>query len=250
MTAGSLRPLFEQLSAVATTFGKWLREHEDEIRAWGLWGTVSTACTEARLYAPMHREAWLEIAAAERVDEDGKPPDYEAIITSAYGPGGVGFEALRQELLNAPLLRSRQREVGEVLDSLVDQRNYVTVCGALPLIEYVLSNAAGKWNDPLKHLEVLKSRLHDDDIEDVDNILLEYAAVQMVLEEIPAVWKSGRHQVGAIVDDLNRHLALHGTGVGWDDPTNATRAVLLLAAAARVADVLFKPPAATSAAAA
>lgn len=127
MTGGSLCPLFEQLSAVATTFGKWVREHEDEIRAWGLWGTVSTACTEARLYAPMHREAWLEIAAAERGDEDGKAPDYEAIITSAYGPGGVGFEALRQELLNAPLLRSRQREVGEVFDSLVDRRNYVTV---------------------------------------------------------------------------------------------------------------------------
>jgi hypothetical protein len=246
MTTGSTRPLFERLTAIANALGKFIREHEEEIRAWGLWGTVNTACTEARLYAPMHREAWLEIATAGRV-EDGETPDYEAAITSAYGPHGVGFEALRQELLDAPLLRTRQREVEEVIESLVDRRNYVTVCGALPLVEYVLSSAAGKWNDPTKHHEVLKRRLHEEDAEDLDNLLLEYAAVHMVLEEIPVVWKSGRLQVGAIVEELNRHRALHGTGVGWDDATNATRAVLLLAAAARVANALLKPPAATPA---
>ena len=64
----------------------------------------------------------------------------------------------------------------------------------------------------------------------------------MVLDEIPNVWKNGRQQVGAIVDELNRHYALHGTGVGWDDSRNATRAVLLLAALARVAGPLFRPP--------
>ncbi len=189
----------------------------------------------------MHREAWLEITEAVHRGDPANPPDYEAIIISAYQPGGVGFEALRHELLQAPLLRDRQREVAEVLDSLADGRNYVAVCGALPLIEYVISNAAGKWNHPHKHLAELKRRLHEDDIDGNDTIVLEYAAVQMILEEIPNVWKDGRQQVGAIVGELNRQYALHGTGLGWDDSTNATRAVLLLGAAARVADPLFRP---------
>ena len=183
----------------------------------------------------MHREAWLEIVEALRPDR-GHSPDYEGIIISAYQPGGAGFEALRDELLDAPLLRDRHREVGEVLDSVADGRNYVAVCGALPLIEYVISNAAGKWNHPQKHLAELRRRLHEEEFDGNSTIILEHAAVEMVLGEIPNVWKDGRQQVGAIVGELNRQYALHGTGVGWDDSTNATRAVLLLAAAARVAD--------------
>ncbi len=234
----------EQLSAAANAFGKWFDEHQDEIRALGIWGTVSTACREGRLYAPMHREAWLEVTKLVRGDR-ANPPDYEEIIISVYQPGGVGFEALRGELRDAPLLRDRHREVGEVLDSLAAGRNYVGVCGALPLIEYVISNAAGKWNHPPKHLAKLKRRLREDDFDGNDTILLlEYAAVQMILEEIPNVWEDKRQQVGAIVGELNRQYALHGTGLGWDDSTNATRVVLLLAAAARVADPLLKSRAA------
>lgn|SRR5215217_1305650 len=247
---GKPEPTFwEQLSAAARAVGKWIEEHQDEIRAWGIWGAVSTACRKARLYAPLHREAWFEIVEAVHADDGADPPDYEGIIIAAYQPGGVGFEALRDELVEATLLRDRKREVGEVLDSLADGRNYVAVCGALPLIEYVISRAAGKWNHPQNHLEALKRRLYEDEIEGDDTILLEYGAVEMILEEIPNVWKGGRLQVGAIVGELNRQYALHGTGVAWDDSTNATRAVLLLAAAARVADPLFKPPAGTTVAA-
>ena len=212
-----------------------------------IWGTVSSVCTDARLYAPLHREAWLGIMEAVQEERRVGTPDYEVIITSIYGPGGVGFETLRQELLASPLLRDRQREVGEVLCSLADGRNYVTICGALPLVEYVISAAAGKWNHPQKHLAELKRRLHEDDFDGNETILLEYSAVQMVLEEIPNVWNAGRQQIGVVVDELNRQYALHGTGIGWDDSTNATRAVLLLAAAARVADPLFKPRAAVTA---
>jgi hypothetical protein len=233
---------WEQLLAAAGALARWLQEHEEEVRAWGLWGAVSTACTDAGLYAPLHREAWLTIADVKH--GDGNPaPDFEAIITGLYAPGGVGFEALKHEIRDAPLLRDRQREVGEVLDSLADGRNYVAVCGALPLVEYVISHAAGKWNDPRKHLEVLKQRLGDDDLDleaDVD-LLLDYAAVRMVLDEIPNVWKDGRQQVGVVVDGLNRQYVLHGTGVGWDDSPNAIRAVLLLAAVARVGGPLFSP---------
>lgn len=246
---GKSEPTFlEQLPAAATAVGEWVEEHQDEIRVWGIWGTVSSACRKGRLYAPMHREAWLEIVEALHGDP-ANPSDYEGIIIAAYQPGAVGFEALRDELFDAPLLRDRLREVGEVLDSLADGRNYIAVCGALPLIEYVISNAAGKWNHPQKHLAELRRRLHEDVIDGNATILLEYAAVQMILEEIPSVWKDGRQQVGAIVGELNRQYALHGTALGWDDSTNATRAVLLLAAAARVADPLFKPCAATTAAA-
>ncbi len=242
-----LSAFWEQLSATANAFGTWIEEHQEEIRAWAIWGTVNTACTDARLYAPMDREAWLEITDAVRAAGHKNAADREAIITSIYGPGGVGFEMLRQELLDSPLLRDRQREIGEVLDSLAEGRNYVAICGTLPLIEYVISAAAGKWNHPHKHLAELKRRLHQDDFDANDTILLEYAAVQMVLEEIPNVWDAGPHQIGAVVDELNRQYALHGTGVGWDDSTNATRAVLLLAAAGRVADPLFKPRAAKQA---
>ena len=261
MDGKSVPTFWEQLSATANVFGKWVDAHaealgkwvdahQDEIRALGTWGTVNRACGEGRLYAPMHREAWLEITEAVRADDRADPPDYEGIIISAYQPGGVGYGALRDELLDAPLLRDRHREVGEVLDSLADGRNYVAVCGALPLVEYVISNAAGKWNHPQKHLAELKRRLHDEDeIDGNDTILLKYAAVQMVLKEIPNVWKDGRQRVGAIVGELNRQHALHGTGRGWDDSTNATRAVLLLAAAARVADPMFKPRAAMTVAA-
>ncbi|MEK6273078.1 MAG: hypothetical protein AABM42_10595 [Actinomycetota bacterium] len=242
MDGKSASTFWEQLSAAARAFGKWVDEHQHEIRAFGIWGTVSSACRESRLYAPMHSEAWLEIVEAVHGDDRPDPPDYERIIISAYQPGSVGFEALPDELLDAPLLRDRLREVAEVLDSLADGRNYVAVCGALPLIEYVISKAAGKWNHPQKHVAELKRRLHDDEIDGDDAILLEFAAVEMILEEIPNVWKAGRQQVGAIVGALNRQYALHGAGLGWDDSTNATRAVLLLAAAARVADPLFKPP--------
>jgi hypothetical protein len=152
-------------------------------------------------------------------------------------------------LTEAPLLQDRNREVKEVLDSLGDGRNYVVICGALPLVEYVISSAAGKWNDPRKHLAELKRRLDVDDVDYTDTILAEYAAVEMILEEIPNVWRSGRQHVGLAVEELNRQHALHGTGVGWDDPLNAMRAVLLLGAVARVADPLFKasPAAAPSA---
>jgi hypothetical protein len=240
----------ELLRTIGASIARWVKEHEEEIRAAGIWASVNLACRRARLYAPLHREAWLEIIAA--VDDDDEEEDegayYESVITSIYGPDGVGFDALRQELLDAPLLADRQREVGEVLDSLAEGRNYVTVCGALPLVEYVLSKTTGKWNDPREHLKTLERRLDEEDADDEwAELILEFSAIEMLLEEIPAVWESGRHELGAIVDHLNRHLALHGTGRGWDDPTNATRAVLLLGAAARVVGVLFEQPAAATA---
>jgi hypothetical protein len=248
MSDGAPRGFFEQLSSVSAKFVKWVQDHEEEIRAFGIWGTVNTACDEARLYAPFHRETWLEIVEAVRAGEKAGNLDCEAIITSAYGPNGIGFEALRQELLDAPLLAERQREAGEVLDSLADSRNYVAVCGALPLVEYVMSRTTDKWKDPREHLKTLERRLHEEDAdEEFAELILEISAVEMLLKEIPAIWKSGRHRLGAIVDDLNRHQALHGSGVGWGDSTNATRAVLLLAAAARVVDLLSKQPAAATA---
>jgi hypothetical protein len=157
-----------------------------------------------------------------------------------YGPGGAGFDALTEELRDAELLANRQREVGEVLASLVDGRYYVTVCGALPLVEFVLSSAAGKWSDPRKHLERLEARLDEELSPEVEaDLLIEGTAIEMVLNEIPEIWKNGRQNIGAINEKLNRHLALHGTARGWDDPANATRSVLLLAAVARIASPLL-----------
>lgn len=63
----------------------------------------------------------------------------------------------------------------------------------------------------------------------------------MVVDAIGTAWKSGPARVGAIESDLNRHRALHGTASGWDTAENATYAVLLLAAAARIAGPLLQP---------
>jgi hypothetical protein len=225
---------------------EWVREHEDEIRFWGLWGAVGTTGRKAHLYVPLHPESWERIQAASHDDEVS---DYEALIVSLYAPDGPGFGALCEELSSAPLLDDRRGEVGEVLDSLVDERFYLVVCGALPLVEYTLSRAAGKWSDPRKHLEGLRARLHEPAAfsADAENaLLLEGTAVEMILHEIPEVWRNGPQTVGAISEKLNRHLALHGTGIGWDDKRNAMRAVLLLAAVARIAEPLFEPASTSS----
>lgn len=216
-------------------FSAWVEGHRPEIEALATWGAVSATCRDARLYAPIDAEAWAQIRAELRAEE----PDPEAIIISTYGRSGIGFGALQEELLTSPLLADRRRETAEIVDSLADGRHFVAACGALPLVEYVISKSAGKWNNPSKQIEAAGARLRDDDFEFGDDLLLDYAALEMVLSEIPHVWKNGRQQVGAVVQELNRHYILHGTGVGWDDARNATRAVLLLAACARVAGPLF-----------
>jgi hypothetical protein len=221
---------------------EWVKRHEAEIRAFGIWAAVARAGRKARLYVPFHAEAWQQIDETQRAEGPEAEPDYVALIVSLYGPGGVAHDALRDELRAAELLQDRLREVDEVLDSLADGRYFVTICGALPLVEYVLSSAAGKWKDPRRHLEELQDRL-DQPASDVQlDVLLEATAVEMVLDEVPEIWKDGRQNIGAINDRLNRHLALHGTARGWDDVANATRALLLLAAVARIAGPLLRPP--------
>jgi hypothetical protein len=227
--------LWERLGEFATRAGAWIVEHREEIEAFAAWGTINTACTEAKLYAPLQGEAWAHLQPALRAP--GADP--AAVILATYGPDGVGFPALRAELAASDLLADRRVETDEVVLSLMDGRYYVCACGALPLIEYVISKAAGKWNAPDKHVAVARSRLHHDEISDHSRLLLDSAAVQMVLEVIPDVWADSPQQVGAVVAELRRHWVLHGTGRGWDNAANATRALLLLAACARVADALF-----------
>jgi hypothetical protein len=189
----------------------------------------------------MDAEAWrcIEEAALRGLDS---PSEYETLIFSLYSPTGIGHSSLRLELAESPALRDRQRETGQVLDSLADGRHYVTVCGALPLVEYVLSSADGKWTQPGRYQ--LDARLDEPGAMDPESealLLVEAAAVEMVRQEIPRIWKSGPHHVGRTSGELNRHLALHGTGVGWDDAGNAVRSILLLAATARVAGPMLAP---------
>jgi hypothetical protein len=226
---------WERLGEFAKRAGAWIVEHREELEAVAAWGTINTACADAKLYAPLQAEAWAHLQHALRAP--GADP--AAVILATYGPQGVGFPALRAELAASDLLADRRLETEEVVLSLIDRRHYVCACGALPLIEYVISKAAGKWNAPHKHVAMAKSRLEDDHIKDHRLLLLDSAAAQMVLEAIPDVWADRPQQVGAVVADLRRHWVLHGTGRGWDNAENATRALLLLAACARAGDALF-----------
>ena len=216
------------------------REHEEDIRVFGLWASVNLACQETRLYAPPNGPAWEQISEAHRGDT-GRA-DTVSLILSLYGPGGAAHDALRDELLDPDILKPRHREAEEVLDSLGDGRYYVTICGALPLVEYVLKEASGKWEQPLKlrleerfdKHETLPSEMETD-------LFLHAAAAEMLTWAIPEWWRPRKPPTG-LTDELNRQWVLHGTGSGWDTRENAIRSVMLVAAAARVPKPILSMP--------
>lgn len=215
---------------------EWFQAHKDQIGSIGRWGAVSQACLETQLYAPKSAEAWEAIREAPR-----DTTDYAALIISLYAPAGAGHQELRCELLEAPLLRERRGELEEVLASLADERYYVTACGALPLVEFVLAKAAGRWKHPNQY--ALRAKLEAPgalSAAERTALMLEGAAVDMLAKEVPRMWQNDPQRLGPI-SYLNRHRALHGTGLGWHDRANATRAVLLLAASALVAGPLLSP---------
>lgn len=215
---------------------QWWRDNESEIDALITWGVVSRAGKETHLYVPADGPTWKKIESAASQDI----PNFEQIIVTSFSPGGIGFETLVEELRNADLLKRRTRELDEVVASIEDGRYFVSICGTLPLVEFVLSSAAGNWSDPRKHLEEMRRRLSETLAHELEaQLLIESSALEMVLSEIPDIWANGKQDVGAIEEKLNRHRALHGTTLGWADSQNATRALLLLAAAAKVASSLL-----------
>ncbi len=211
------------------------------VAGWVVWDNVRGACRETRLYAPFDAAGWAAIAdPAARASAST-----EAVILRVYAPGGPGYATLVTELRTARLLAEQQLQVREVLASLDDGRAYVAICGTLPLIEGVLTRANGSWRRvDAYQLEERLNRMEGRDQADYAGLLVDAAAVAMVCSAIPEVWKSGRHTVDAITSQLKRHPALHGTASGWETPENAVRALLLLAAAARVAGPLLgsEPP--------
>jgi hypothetical protein len=234
---------WEILRDAAIALGRWWKDHEEEIQAFGLWGSVGVACDETHLYAPPHRPGWDRISEAH---DDTDRAGMEALILMLYGPGGDAHDALRRELLDTDILKPRRREAEEVLASLADGRYYVTICGALPLVEYVLAQAAGKWKQPEKY--GLKERFNkfETSIEDMEiEVLLYAAAAEMLTWTILEWWESRKPPTGR-TDELNRQWVLHGTGAGWDTRENAIRAVMLVAAAARVAKPLLSPSSAST----
>ncbi len=228
------------IDAALRAAAQWVDRHREEIEAFALWGKVNEACRAAGLYAPLDAQAWERIAADWRRSAD--PAQSAALILSLYGPGGSAHATLADDMLAEPLLSDRRSQVEEVLASVADQRPYVAICGALPLFEGALATAAGKWREPLD--QPLLNRLHEPDsltAAEEGELILNSAAVEMLREALPLYWKRGPHRPGAVTQELRRHLVLHGTASGWDNPENATRALLLVAAAARVAGPLLQP---------
>jgi hypothetical protein len=242
VTEGREEPTFrETLLELARRASTWIAEHEEEITAFMRWHLLLRACEATKLYAPPVPSAWWTIADA--VEASADSAQLEALILTIYGPGGEGYDTLCNELHSAPLLVLRHEEVDEVIVSLEEGRYYVTICGALPLVEGLLADAYGKWQ---KHLDdyPIKDRLERSGAlpsEVESELLINSSAVDMVTVGIPEIWESRRMSVGESDTDLNRHLALHGTGRGWNTKANAIRSILLIAAAARVAEPLLGP---------
>lgn len=238
--------LGEMFLQMATSIGQWIKDHQEEIDAFILLNRIARAGEMTGLYAPV-APAWLAIRAAVEADEE--PEAISGLILASYGPGGDSQDVLIAEILGASRLRGRLPEVEQVLDSWREGRNYVAICGTLPLVEGLLAAAHGKWKKRLEDYP-LSDRLMGEDggLTDAETaeLLLNATAVQMVMDAVRETWKARRMQPGAIVVALNRHLALHGTSRGWDTRDNATRSLLLLAAAARVADPLLAPRKAAS----
>lgn len=235
---------WEMLRDVVVGLGRWVEEHEEDLHVYGLWGCVSIACGNTHLYAPPHGPAWERISQERRDDTD--QAGVEALILSLYGPGGEAHDALRGELLETDILKPRRREAEEVLDSLADGRHFVTICGALPLVEYVLKEAGGDWQQPLKLRLDERFDKHETLAKDMETDLFVYAAAaEMLTWAIPEWWRPRKPPTG-LTDELNRQWVLHGTGSGWNTRENAIRTVMLVAAAARVAKpILSLPPAST-----
>ncbi|RYG27308.1 hypothetical protein EON81_30360, partial [bacterium] len=201
----------------------WAEKNKDALDAFMMWGAVETNCTRAKLYAPIG-PTWSAIAAFDR--DDATVEELERMVFDLHQPGTEGFDALRKEVLAAPLLADRQREVGELLDSIAEGRNYVAICGTLPLVEGVLALAYGKWQDPSKYpIDDRLFKAHALTSEEEAELVLSHSAIHMVRESIPEVWKSKRMTPGAIAPALNRNIALHGTANGWDTVDNAIRSL-------------------------
>ena len=221
---------------------EWLVRHEDEIGSFDAWVAVQSGCKRTKLYAPVS-PVWQEISEAEKAMSDEA---LEAVILDAYSPGGPGHEKLLEEIRSAPLLQSREREIGEVLNSWIEGRYYVAICGALPLVEGVLASAHGEWQKLHAYIDAINDRIDGSALltpEEEVGLLLNMSALEMVLGVRETIWKSGQTGVDVSSTILNRHRALHGTGKDWDTPVNATRSMLLLAAVARVAQLLRDQPA-------
>jgi hypothetical protein len=234
-------PAWEVLTQLAARATAWLEAHADVIEGFHLWGSVGWACERTKLYAPVSPEAWRLITdAVESNVEIGALTD---VILNAYGPGGPACTILEDEVRSAPLLQDRSVEVDEVLASCREGRNYVTICGALPLVEGLIASAYGKWQKRISDypIEVRLDQSGALSVEEEAELLVNRSALDMVMEGIPDIWRSHPMRVGAAATDLNRHWVLHGTARGWHTRTNAVRAVLAVAAAARVAEPLLTP---------
>jgi hypothetical protein len=104
--------------------------------------------------------------------------------------------------------------------------------------------AYGKWKGhpgdyPL--LDRLFGREGGLDDSDETDLLFDNSAVEMLDQALRKLWKRRKVRPGTVTDELNRHRVMHGTAHGWDTRENAVRAVLLVAAAARVAGPLLGP---------
>jgi len=76
---------WEILRDVVVGLGRWVKEHEEDLRVFGLWGSVNLACDETHLYAPPDRPGWERISEARHADTDRA--GMEALILSLYGVG-------------------------------------------------------------------------------------------------------------------------------------------------------------------
>ena len=73
------------------------------------------------------------------------------------------------------------------------------------------------------------------------DLILYSSATEMLNRGLSETSEDRHMRPGTVTAELNRNVILHGTGRGYDTRGHAVRAVLLVAAAARVAGPLLRP---------
>lgn len=169
----------------------------------------------------------------ERQQSGADSEELVRILVEGFSPGGRLFPLIENAFETSPALAERLVEAQEVIEAFKGGKYYLTVCGAIPLIEYILHQNAGGWKSGMDdYLSFLPRTMNDfEQIEDYT--IIDYKSFDIAERLLSKLWKRGSHKVH-INEDLRRHRILHGTAYGWNTKENGIRILLLVVATSTI----------------